>query len=86
MKYDVLRRHIGDKLYEQGDEREAKESDVAHLVNNGVLRPVDAKSEAAPKNKAEMGAPSNKRDPLDHDGDGRKGGSLPKSQRETKAD
>ncbi|MHB2265666.1 hypothetical protein [Aliihoeflea sp. PC F10.4] len=24
------------------------------------------------------------RDPLDHDGDGRKGGSLPKAQRETK--
>lgn len=27
-----------------------------------------------------------KQDPLDHDGDGRKGGSLPKSEREPKAE
>ena len=38
MKYDVLRRHIGDKLYEEGDQRDAAERDVAHLVKNGVLR------------------------------------------------
>ncbi len=39
MKFDVLRRHIGDKLYEEGDQRDADERDVAHLVRNGVLRP-----------------------------------------------
>lgn len=39
MKFDVLRRHIGDKLYEEGGQREAEERDVAHLVKNGVLRP-----------------------------------------------
>jgi hypothetical protein len=45
MKYDVLRRHIGDKLYEQGDQREAEERDVAHLVKNGVLRPASGDAE-----------------------------------------
>lgn len=53
MKYHVLRRHIGDKLYEEGDEREADEGDVAHLVKNGVLQPSGQKAEPAVKNKAE---------------------------------
>ena len=60
MKYDVLRRHIGDKFYEEGDEREANESDVVHLVKSGVLRPVGEKPAAAPNNKAEKAAPKKK--------------------------
>lgn len=86
MKFHVLRQHYGDQMYMPGDEREAAESDVKHLVDAGVLERAAEKAELAPKNKAEPAAPSNKRDPLDHDGDGRKGGSLPKSQRATKAD
>lgn len=57
MKFTVIRQHLGDKMYMPGDEREAAESDVAHLVRNGVLK---AKSEPAPKNKAEKSAPKNK--------------------------
>lgn len=45
MKFKVLRRHLGDKLYEPGDEREATRGDVEHLIRQGVL--------AAPENKAE---------------------------------
>lgn len=56
MKFEVLRRHLGDKLYEPGEEREATEGDVAHLVRSGVLK----KAEPAPKNKAEKAAPKNK--------------------------
>lgn len=37
MKYAVMRPHLGDKWYGTGDEREAKESSVAHLVKSGVL-------------------------------------------------
>lgn len=55
MKFNVIRQHFGDKMYMPGDEREAAESDVAHLVRAGVLE----KAEAAPKNKAER-APKNK--------------------------
>lgn len=47
-KFRVLRQHFGDRLYLPGDEREAQERDVAHLVKNGVL-----KAEPAVKNKAE---------------------------------
>lgn len=59
MKFNVIRQHFGDKMYMPGDEREASESDVAHLVKAGVLEPVKGKSESAPKNKAER-APQNK--------------------------
>ncbi len=69
--FNVLRRHEGDKLYEEGDKREAVASEVAHLVSSGVLE----KAEARPHNKAEP-APANKADPLDHDKNGRKGGSV----------
>lgn len=51
--FKVLRQHHGDKPYAQGDEREANESDVAHLVANGVLQPVKAKAAAPTENKAE---------------------------------
>lgn len=52
-KFKVLRQHHGDKLYAEGDTREADERDVAHLVANGVLETVKAKAEAPAKNKAE---------------------------------
>lgn len=51
--FKVLRQHHGDKLYSEGDIREAEEQDVAHLVANGVLEPVKAKAEPAARNKAE---------------------------------
>ena len=47
-KFITIRQHYGDRLYLPGDEREAQERDVAHLVKNGVL-----KAEPAVKNKAE---------------------------------
>lgn len=59
MKYTVTRQHYGDKLYVPGDEREAKEADVAHLVKNGVLaemkapaKKVEAKAAPQVENKA----------------------------------
>lgn len=57
-KYAVLRRHLGDKMYEPGDEREVNEGDVAHLVAKGVLAEKKAKAskdkaEPKAKNKAE---------------------------------
>lgn len=59
MKFKVLRQHYGDKQYFAGDEREANEADVAHLVEVGVLEKAGSKSEDAPLNKAEA-APANK--------------------------
>ena len=53
MKYRVLRQHQGDQPYAEGDTREADERDVAHLVANGVLEPVKAKSATPVENKAE---------------------------------
>jgi len=50
MKYTVKRQHYGDRLYNEGDEREADPQAVAHLVRQGVL--VEAKAAPAPKNKA----------------------------------
>jgi hypothetical protein len=60
MKYRVIRQHFGDRMYMPGDEREAGEADVQHLVASGVLEPAGEKSEQAPHNKAEP-APKNKR-------------------------
>lgn len=67
--FNVLRRHEGDKLYDEGDTREAVAGDVAHLVATGVLE----KAAAKVKNKAEP-VVANKADPLDHDRNGRRGG------------
>ena len=53
MKYRVMRQHFGDRLYQDGEERDASEGDVAHLVANGVLEPIKAKAEPAVQNKAE---------------------------------
>jgi hypothetical protein len=61
MKFEVMRRHLGDKIYEPGDTRDASENEVAHLVKAGILRKAAEKAEpAAPKNKAETRAPRNK--------------------------
>lgn len=49
MKYTVKRQHLGDRMYHAGDEREAREADVEHLVSRGVL----VKAEPDVKNKAE---------------------------------
>lgn len=56
MKYLVKRNHLGDGWYPAGAFREARESDVAHLVERGVLeraieKPVKKAAEK-PKNKA----------------------------------
>jgi len=92
-KYDVLRQHEGDKFYKPGDTRVAASADVFHLVRSGVLALASGekadpahenKSEPKPDNKADQDS-ANKLDPLDHDGDGKKGGSLPKSERGAKA-
>ena len=48
--YQVLRQHYGDKMYMSGDEREANEGDVKHLVDSGVLK---AKAERKTRNKVE---------------------------------
>lgn len=37
MKYLVKRVHFGDRMYQEGDEREANPNDVQHLINKGVL-------------------------------------------------
>lgn len=60
MKFQVLRQHHGDKMYLPGDTREANESEVKHLLANGVLKPAHEKKEPAPANKAEGSAPKNK--------------------------
>lgn len=69
--FTVLRRHEGDRLYEEGESREAVAAEVAHLVTGGVL----AKAAPKLKDKAEPAA-ANKADPLDHDKNGRKGGAA----------
>lgn len=61
-RYKVLRRLIGDRPYEPGEERIAAPGDVAHLVPHALedLGPVkSAKAEQTPLNKAEQ-PPSNK--------------------------
>lgn len=59
-KYLVVRQHEGDRMYAEGDTRNAVADDVKHLVPH-VLEPVgDAdeepaqKAEPAPLNKAEV--------------------------------
>jgi hypothetical protein len=51
IKFKVLRRHLGDKAYEEGDEREANAGDVAHLVAAGVLEAPENKAAAPVENK-----------------------------------
>ena len=47
-KFKVMRQHYGDRLYIEGETREADASTVNELVKRGVLKAV-----AAPENKAE---------------------------------
>ncbi|PWE26996.1 hypothetical protein C4N9_18500 [Pararhodobacter marinus] len=63
--FDVLRPHIGDRPYAQGDTREADAASVKHLVRAGVLAAQtdgDTKKAKAPANKAAP-KPANKADP-----------------------
>lgn len=41
MKFNVLREHLGDKFYKEGDIRDADPMNVASLVRNGILRASD---------------------------------------------
>ncbi|WP_247366882.1 hypothetical protein [Bradyrhizobium sp. 18] len=68
MKFKVLRRHDGDRMYEEGETREGTQADLGHLVPNvleliGPAEPEpvapEQKAEPAPQNKAEP-APANK--------------------------
>ena len=60
-----------------GDEPEIPAALVAGLIAEGYIAETKSLG-GAPENKMLAAAPENKgRDPLDHDGDGRKGGSLP---------
>lgn len=61
MKYEVLRQHLGDRMYMPGDEREISETDAAALVKQGVLAKAGKKAEP-PKGKAEP-KPANKAEP-----------------------
>ncbi|MEF2551995.1 hypothetical protein VQ042_11590 [Aurantimonas sp. A2-1-M11] len=59
MKYEVIRQHLGDRMYMPGEEREISEGDAAALVRNGVLKEPSKKAEPKAANKAER-APKNK--------------------------
>lgn len=78
------------------DELDIHDHLVSGLEREGFVRRLENKPAVplrAPENAALFAAPEHKtdevtsspdRDPLDHDGDGRKGGSLPKAQRKKK--
>lgn len=57
--FKVVREHLGDKPYKEGDTREASEADVKHLIPK-VLQPLDHKAEPAPLNKMEKQPAANK--------------------------
>jgi len=52
MQFEVMRQHLGDRFYSEGDTREANEQDVMHLIKNGVLREktTTGKAEQVPPN------------------------------------
>lgn len=51
--YDVVRQHLGDRMYVPGDKRQANPAEVSHLVSAGVLaEPAATKAEKPPLNKA----------------------------------
>lgn len=60
-----------------GDEREFPRDEAVRLIDAGYAVPV---SQSPVETATKPPAPE-ARHPLDHDGDGRKGGSLPKAQR-----
>lgn len=54
-KYKVIREHVGDRHYNVGDEREANENDVAHLIGRCLVKaekPVENKAAKPLKNKS----------------------------------
>ena len=59
VNYLVLRPHDGDRFYNEGDIRTARDVDVKHLLPN-TLEEIGVKAETAPLNKAEDAAPANK--------------------------
>lgn len=61
MKYRVSRQHLGDRMYFPGDEREAVAGDVQHLIDSGILSPLEVEEEKTPaKAKKAMTPPENK--------------------------
>ncbi|MEM9965003.1 MAG: hypothetical protein AAGC58_06620 [Asticcacaulis sp.] len=55
--FKVMRPHLGDKMYNVGDERIADRATVKHLIDKGVLAfkaepEAKDKADAKPKNKA----------------------------------
>lgn len=63
LKWKVLRRHEGDRMYEEGDTREGTAAELGHLEGKvlELIGPIKAaKAEKAPLNKAEGAAPVNK--------------------------
>jgi hypothetical protein len=67
LKFKVLRRHEGGRMYEEGETREGTLAELGHLVPR-VLERMDgaAKAEAqAPANKMEP-APANKAEPANN--------------------
>lgn len=61
-----------------GDERDFPQDEALRLIDAGYAVPVaGVNAEKAVKQRPAAEA----RHPLDHDGDGRKGGSLPKARR-----
>jgi septal ring factor EnvC (AmiA/AmiB activator) len=44
-KFDVLREHLGDRFYKEGETREVSEAAAGHLIKGGVLAPHDPKRE-----------------------------------------
>jgi len=58
--YRVVRRHEGDRMYEEGETRTGTKAELGHLVPNVLAEVVTQKKpEAKPETKAEP-APSNK--------------------------
>ena len=79
LKWKVLRRHEGDRMYEENETRQGTRAELGHLSpntleligpaafggkgdhdQNGLTGGTAAKSEPAPRNKAESAAPANK--------------------------
>jgi hypothetical protein len=64
IKYRVVRRHEGDRLYEEGETREGTKAELGHLVPHVLVEDgVAAKAEEAPLNKSEGDSPANKAEP-----------------------
>ena len=56
-EFKVLRAHLGDKPYAEGDSRIAEEGRVRHLIRNGVLSKPLAVKEAKTKKLASSFVP-----------------------------